>query len=145
VIEAEALLGKAEKSGGDTIVVKPGAPYSGGEVVLFTAREKGASIRFRVDAGDGGRRRISARFARASDMGSWRLLVDGTPLGSAIDLYNGEGGLWATHVVPTGEVIFGEVVLAPGDHVLELECAGKGERSSAHFLAVDGFMLAPVE
>jgi len=39
----------------------------------------------------------------------------------------------------------GEVVLAPGDHVLELECAGKGERSSAHFLAVDGFMLAPVE
>ena len=84
-------------------------------------------------------------FARASDLGIYRLLVDGRELGAAVDFHNEQGGWGATHVVPTGEIVFGELDLAAGEHELVLECAGKGARSTGRYLAVDGFMLKPVE
>jgi hypothetical protein len=143
VIEAEGLLEKAERQGGDTMVVRPGEPYSDGAVALFLAREKGAWISFPVAVAEGGRVRISGRFARASDMGRYRLLVDGRPLGAEIDFHNDEGGQWATHVVPTGEIVFGEIELPAGEHRLRFECTGKAEKSAGHFLAVDGISVAP--
>ena len=145
LVEAEDLLEKAESGGGDASIVKPGAPFSRGGVVLLLAREKGAWITFRVDAGAGGRLRIGGHFARASDLGKYRLLVDGTPLGEETDFHNDEGGGGPTHVVPTGEVIFGILELTPGRHELKLECVGKNERSTGHFLAVDGFFLEPAK
>jgi len=145
LIEAEALIESARQSGGQAVVVKPGAPYSRGEVALFRAREAGAWIVFRIPVAEGGRRQIGGRFARASDLGQYRLFVDGKPLGPPMDFYNGEGGAPPTHVVPTDEIIFGALDLPAGEHELRFECTGKNERSAGHFLAADGFVLRPVK
>ena len=72
------------------------------------------------------------------------MLVDDQPLGTEMDFHNDEGGGGATHVVPTGEVRIGEVELSSGTHEFKLQCMGKNPRSTAHFLAVDGFLVAPV-
>ena len=145
LIEAEVLLDQAQRHGGDAVVVKPGAPFSAGNVALFRALDKGAWITFPVRLDAGGRVRISGYFARASDLGRFQLLVDGKPLGAETDFHNDEGGGGATHVVPTGEVVFGELDLPPGKHEVKFECTGKNARSTAHFLAVDGFSLKPAK
>jgi len=141
LIEAEALIEKARQSGGETVTVSPGAPYSRGEVALFRAREAGAWIAFRVPVQASGRVQISGRFARASDLGRYRLLVDNQPLGDPVDFYNGEGGSPPTHVIPTDEIVFGALELSAGEHELKFECLGKNELSTGHFLAADGFRL----
>jgi hypothetical protein len=141
LVEAEGLLEKARQSGGQVVVVKPGAPYSRGEVALFRAREVGAWVSFSIPVRETGRLQIGGRFARASDLGQYRLLVDGKPLGARMDFYNGEGGASPTHVIPTDEVVFGTLELAAGEHELKFECMGKHNRSTGHFLAVDGFLL----
>jgi hypothetical protein len=142
-VEAEDCLEKAGKSGGETMIVRPGAPYGKGAVAVFFAKGAGSWISFRVRVEKAGRWRIGCYFARASDMGRYRLQVDESALGPETDFYNGEGGWGQTHVVPTGEIVFGELELAAGEHELKLECLGKGDRSSGHFLAVDAFTLKP--
>jgi hypothetical protein len=145
LIEAEDLLETAKRRGGDAVVVRPGAPFSGGSVALFRAQEKGAWITFPIKVGTGGRTRIGGHFARASDLGKFQFLVDEKPLGAELDFHNDEGGGGATHVAPTGEMIFGELDLSPGNHEFRFECVGKNARSTAHFLAVDGFSVKPAK
>jgi len=145
VVEAEALIDKARSSGEPTLVVRPGAPYSRGAVVLFRAEKRGDWIAFRVPVAEAGRVQISARFARASDLGQYRLLVDGQQVGRPVDFYNGQGGSGPTHVVPTDELLFGVLELRAGERELKLECVGKNEGSTGYFLAVDGFSLEPVK
>jgi hypothetical protein len=145
VIEAEALIEKARQSGDPAVVVTPGAPYSRGEVALYRARETGDWIAFRIPVREAGRWHLGGRFARASDLGEYRLLVDGKPVGDAIDFYNGEGGAPPTHVIPTDEIVFGTLELAAGEHEFKFECTGKNARSTGHFLAADGFILKPVK
>ena len=115
-----ATIENARQSGGQTVLVRPGAPYSRGEVALFQARETGAWIAFGLPVQEAGRWHVSGRFARASDLGQYRLLVDGQPLGVPVDFYNGEGGAPPSHVVPTDEIVFGTAALAAGEH--ELKC-----------------------
>jgi hypothetical protein len=47
--------------------------------------------------------------------------------------------------VATGEIVFGEIELPAGEHRLRFECTGKNERSTGHFLAVDGLSVAPAK
>jgi hypothetical protein len=144
VIEAEGLLQKSARTGGEATMVEPGSPYSRGAVAVFFARTADAAITFPVQVKQSGRYRIAAYFARASDLGRYRLRVNGRLLGPEVDFYNGEGGWGATHVVPTGEIVFGELDLPAGENKLRFECAGKSDRSTGHYLAVDGFSMTPV-
>jgi len=145
LIEAETLLENARHSDQEVVVVKPGAPFSRGEVALFRAREIGDWIAFRVPVKEAGHMQIIGRFARASDLGRYRLLVDGQPLGEPVDFHNGEGGAPPTHVIPTGDIVFGAVELTAGEHKLKFECLGKHAHATGHFLAVDGFFLHPAK
>ena len=58
------------------------------------------------------------------------------------DLATG-GAVLARGTSGFGTPVAGELDLAAGDHVLKLECLGKGERSAGHFLAIDAFTLKP--
>jgi hypothetical protein len=108
---------------------------------LFRGGKAGDWVAFRVPVPQAGRFQISGHFARASDLGRYRLLVDGTPLGNSVDFYNGQGGTGATHVIPTGELNLGALELAVGEHELKFECVGKNDQATGHFLAADGFLL----
>jgi hypothetical protein len=144
-IEAEDLFEKSRREGGETVVVRPGAPYGKGAVAVFLAKDRDAWISFRVPVEKAGRWRIGGHFARASDLGRYQLLVNGRKLGPSIDFFNGKDGFGPTHVVPTGEIVFGEVDLEAGECEVKFQCLGKGERSSGLFLAVDALTLRPVE
>ena len=144
-IEAEDLLETSGRDGGETVVVRLGSPYGKGALALFTAKSEDAWISFNVPVEKEGRWRIGGYFARASDLGRYQLLVNGQTLGPSIDFFNGDEGLGPTHVVPTGEIVFGEVDLKAGQCELKFQCLGKGEGSSGLFLAVDAFALKPVE
>jgi hypothetical protein len=144
-IEAEDLLEKSRRSGGEMMIVSPGAPYGKGTLAVFVAKDASAWISFRVRVEKSGRWRIGGYFARASDMGRYQLLVGGRALGPVIDFFNGAGGLAPSHVAPTGEIVFGELDLEQGECELKFECRGRGEHSSGHFLAVDAFTLHRVE
>jgi hypothetical protein len=141
LIEAEGLLATTIRKGGDAIVVRPGASFSRGEVALFYAKEKGASIVFKIQVATAGRKRVSGYFARACDLGKYCLRIDGRPLGPELDFYNGEGGTGSTNVVETGEIVFGELELAAGEHLIEFECLGKHEKATGSYLAVDGLAI----
>jgi hypothetical protein len=141
LVEAELLIEKARQSGGSMVIVRPGPPFSRGEVTLFRGSKAGDWVAFRVPVPQAGRVQIAGRFARASDLGQYRLLVDGSPLGRSVDFYNGQGGTGATHVIPTDELHFGTLELAAGEHELRFECVGKNGESTGHFLAADGFSL----
>jgi len=69
----------------------------------------------------------------------------GQPLGQATDFFNGTDGLGPTHVVPTGEILFGETALEAGDCELKFQCLGKSDASTGFFLAIDALMLKRVE
>jgi hypothetical protein len=127
------------------VAVNLGAPYSRGGLALFRARQVGAWISFRLPVPEAGPLEIGGHFARASDLGQYRLLVDGEPLGLPVDFYNGAGGTGPTHVVPTNEIVFGALELRAGEHAFKFECVGKNDRSTGHFLAVDGILLRPVK
>jgi len=144
LIEAEDLIERTTRFGGNVAAVRPGTPFSRGAVAVLFATSADAWIVFPIRVEAAGRFRIGAHLARASDLGRWRLSIDGRPLGPEVDLYNGQGGHGPTHVIPTGEVIFGEIDLTAGEHELKFQCVGKNERSSGHFFAADGFVLQPV-
>lgn len=144
-VEAEDLLNKSRHEGGETTVVRPGASYGRGAVVVFLPKSGNASLSFRLPVEKAGRWRISGRFARASDMGRYQLFVNGRELSAPTDFFNDDAGLGPTHVVPTGEIVFGETDLEAGECELKFQCIGKAGRSGGFFLAVDALALQLVQ
>jgi hypothetical protein len=144
-VEAEDLLDKSRREGGDALAIRLGAPYGKGTLVAFVPKDGKAWISFRVPVKQAGRWRIGGHFARASDLGSYQLLVNGQPLGKPTDFFNGTDGLGPTHVVPTGEIVFGETALEAGECELKFQCLGKSDRSTGFFLAIDALLLKPVK
>lgn len=141
LIEAELLLTNARHHGGEVLPIDSGRSYSRGRLVLFRATGPRSWLAFRIEVEKAGKYQVRGRFARASDMGRYRLVVDSKVVGEPTNFYNGTGGSGPTHVVPSGDVAFGEIELTKGEHEFKLECVGKDEQSTGHFLGVDGFAL----
>jgi len=105
---------------------------------LFCPGQDGASVEFALDVDRTAPYRVHLYATRAPDYGTVRVLLDGKPLGEALDLYS-------PTVDPTGEIDMGEASLQAGPHTLRFEVAGKSEASSGYHFGLDAIALRPMD
>jgi len=142
-IDVEALVAGAQTSGEAVWAARLPGDWSRGRIVIFAAGKVGSFVSFHAPVEREETYRVKVRYAKASDLGTARLSIDGRPQGEPFDSYNREDGWGATHVVGPAEADLGEVDLAAGDHELRFEVVGKNEDSTNCILAIDCIVLTP--
>lgn len=131
-LEAETLEVAANRGCQPSVQQMTGygaAAWSGGQQ-LFVAAGPKASLTLALPIGTDGRYELSLFATRAPDFGAVQVLLDGKPLGKAIDLY-------APEVVPTARLVLGIADLAAGKHALEFRIAGKSPASTGYHFGLD--------
>ena len=91
--------------------------WSNDSWLLLRFGEKG-SIRLTVPVAEAGLHRLDVYTAMAQDFGKVRFSLNGEPLGGPVDAY-------APRTVPSGRISLDTVNLAAGDHMLQIDVAGK--------------------
>ncbi|MBI1853425.1 MAG: DUF2961 domain-containing protein [Planctomycetes bacterium] len=134
VIEGKTLLASAKASGGSTNLQK-GAPWTGDGQVFFDAKGEGSSLtlNFTVAAAEDARSRTVLAVTHSYDFGIYRITLDGAPVGEPIDFYS--------PTVEVHDLTLSEAALAPGAHVVRLDCVGKNATSTGTKLGVDSVRL----
>ena len=98
----------------------------------------GETVKLRLPAPSEGKFKLSARMTTARDYGIHQFAVNGTNVGTPVDLYTEE-------VRPTDLKEIGVVELKKGDNEMELTVTGRNEKSSGYLLGIDYVVLTPVE
>ena len=111
--------------------------FSRGAQLWLKGKEVGAFIETAFELEDSGRFAMKIHFCRSWDYGMVQVLLDGKPLGEAIDLYQPK-------IVPSGPVDLGIFSLDSGSHRLKFLMTGRNPRSAGYFLGVDGVTLQPM-
>ncbi len=108
---------------------------SGNAQVTLTNQDVGTRLTLRFNVPASGAYNLTARLVRGASSGIVQPLVDGRPLGSAIDLHAAEAGYV--------ETLLGRVELARGDHTFTLTVTGKAEASGGLGAGLDYVSLEP--
>lgn len=132
VIEASALRASLRRSPGE-LVIQKGHPFTGEGQLFFKAEGPGAFLEFDFAVPEGSPRALFLRLTRSYDYGRYRILLDGKQVVAALDLYS-KNTLVRDQVLQPLRV-------APGAHVIRLECLGQHPESAAHWLGLDSVRL----
>ncbi len=132
VIEGRDLLAAA-KSVGTGLSLQAGAPWTGEGQLFIDAGSEKAWVETRFSVPEGLMHRPVLAVTHSYDFGVWRVLLDGSAIGEPIDFYS--------KTVELEEHALSEAPLAPGEHVLRLECTGKNSASKGFKLGVDSVRL----
>ena len=102
--------------------------WSGGSQLWWTGAKPGDQLTLALPVASAGTYNIAAVLTRAPDYGVMRFLLDGRPLGSAIDCFG-------STVTATPELVLGKATLTAGDHRLTLEITGANPQAIKAFMA----------
>ena len=97
----------------------------------------GRTLTLNLPAPAAGEYEVIAHLTKAKDYGNVQVMLDTTPIGSVINLYDPE-------VRPTGPISLGRVRLRAGPNVIRINIAGKDPRSMGYLVGVDAFVLKPL-
>ncbi|MGA2111159.1 MAG: hypothetical protein ABSG98_03280 [Anaerolineales bacterium] len=109
-------------------------PRWSGDKQLFSNAQPNSVIGFSVSVGGAGKYQLNLYATMAPDYGKIQTLVDGSPLGPAIDLY-------APIVLPSGRIPIGTIDLAAGTHALSFRVVGKNAASINYSVGLNAFTL----
>ncbi|MCC6971741.1 MAG: DUF2961 domain-containing protein [Phycisphaerales bacterium] len=132
VIGGKELLAKA-KAKDAALWLQAGALWTGEGQLFIDAKGEGASVETTFSVPAGLVHRPVLAVTHSYDFGTWRVLIDGAPVGEPIDFYSKD--------VDVQEHVLSEEPLAPGEHTLRLECVGKDRASQGFKLGVDSVRL----
>jgi hypothetical protein len=111
--------------------------WSNSSQLWWTDAKPGDRLDLALPVAKSGNYQISAQLTKARDYGVVQVYVDGSKLGSPIDLYNSE-------VVPTGPLKLGTQTLTAGDHKLTFEITGANAAEvKAYMVGFDYVKLDP--
>ena len=112
--------------------------WSGDSQLWWTGGKPGSRLDLALPASKRGSYELEVVMTRARDYGIVNLALDGTPLGSSIDLYN------APHVVTTGVLTFDAPDLDEGTHTLSVTLSGANPQAIKSFMfGLDYVRLVP--
>lgn len=131
-IEGAAMLPLASTEGGEASL-QPGGFWTGDGQVFFDAQGVGSWIELPFDVPFLQRRRLVVAMTRSYDYGVYRILLDGEEVSPPADFFSPE--------IDVREVQLGDRELAPGRHILRLECTGSNPNSTGFKLGIDAVRL----
>ena len=138
VLEGESLkILSGRELGPQMLEPNDVSKWSGDAQLWWRPETVGAKLELEVPVTKAGKYRMIVRCTKARDYGIVQSAMDGTKLGTPIDLYEG-------NVVPTDPIDLGVVTLTAGAHVLSFEVTGKNSASSKFFFGLDYLKLVPV-
>jgi hypothetical protein len=140
-IEAERLILTAKTSGKPLSVARHGGKWSAGRMLWFRADVPGDSLSIQVPVQEAGRHEVLMTLVKATDFGTFQLLIDGKAVGRPFDAYNGTGGEGPTHVLKAEEVSFGLADLDAGSHTFEFRLVGKNKAATYYMVGIDYILL----
>jgi Protein of unknown function (DUF2961) len=114
-----------------------GGGWSDEHQLFWQATSVGQSIAVKIPAQKPGKYMLKARFTKAQDYGIFQLNLNGTDVGSAIDLYSNA-------VTPATLIDVGMVTLTDAEPVLKVTVNGKNASSHGYFFGLDYLKLVPV-
>ena len=132
VIEGRALMDGAATNMAE-LSLQAGQPWTGEGQLFINGRGEGSSVEVRFFVTEAGAHRAVVPVTHSYDFGMYRVLLDGKPLGEAVDFYSKN--------VDVQEIVIAEAGLAPGAHTLTFECVGKNAASTGYKLGVDSVRL----
>ncbi|MGL4943151.1 MAG: glycoside hydrolase family 172 protein [Thermoguttaceae bacterium] len=98
----------------------------------WTGTNNGDKLALNVKLPKDGKQKLVVQCTKARDYGVAQFWLNGKKVGEPIDFYN-DG------VIPTGEIVVGEVDAKAGDYTLEVEIVGKNEKSVGTMFGLDWF------
>ncbi|MFQ5506291.1 MAG: hypothetical protein ACE5F1_16100, partial [Planctomycetota bacterium] len=107
--------------------------WTGEGQLFFRATEEDSFLEVGFEVPKKEYRALVLPLTRSYDYGIYRILLDGKPLVSRIDLYDAE-----TRVL---EKSLGSYTLEPGPHRLRFELCGKNPLSRGYYLGLDSVRL----
>ena len=134
LINLRAVGGSVQRQGMDWA----GPQWSGGHHLFFQAGGEGASVAGDFYVAESGRYEVLAYYTLAPDYGTVQFLLDGVPLGDAVDGY-------APGVQRAGPLTLGTVDLAAGEHTFAVQVVGRNAASRGYFAGLDLLELKRVE
>jgi len=123
------------------------------DLLFLSAQGAGSRIEIPFDVAQGGRYELLAQVAHSPDYGTYRVLLDGKPMGPQTELEHEPGANMGGGVVVNGyhtelyvaeDHVLGWPELQAGRHWLAFECTGKDFRSSGYHLGIDTLILSKV-
>lgn len=138
-IDAAPLLDRAKTSGNVKPSLQSGGLWSGEGQIFWTNTDPAAWLEVPFTVDSSGRYGLKLDMTRSFDYGTFRILLDGKPVGPPRDLYAAR---------PRVEALpLGAVNLTKGEHVLRFETAGANSSSQlrsggpGYYLGFDGIIL----
>ncbi len=102
--------------------------WSNDAQLFWTGGKPGAKLTLTVEVPEIAKYDVAAAFTVARDYGQIQVSLNGTPIGPALDLFNG------TDVKTTGLVSLGSHSLRAGSHELTIEITGANEAAVQKFM-----------
>ena len=140
VLEAEDLTVVSVDAGtAKWQYLKPqnGTFWSSNAQVWWSNAGIGNKININVPVSETGDYQISMRFTKASDYGIFKFSMNGSPIGSPVDLYSSALGT-------SDELKFSTVHLKAGDNILTAVITGKNALSTSYMFGLDYIRLSQV-
>jgi hypothetical protein len=131
VIEGESLLPDAKATEGPIERQELGG-LSGGAHLWWRPSKDGQSLDVPFTVAEAGRYELLALLTKSWDYGTYRIELDGRPVGGPVDLY-------APSSAPE-ERFLGQFDLNAGRHVLTFHNAGKNPASQGYLFGLDGIL-----
>lgn len=133
VVEGKELMSSAKSTDAE-LILQGGALWTGEGQVFIAATGKGSAVetKFQVPQ-DAGMHRAVLALTRAPDYGTYRVILDGTPLATEFDGY--------AKIIDVQEITLATDALAAGEHMLRLECTGKSSDSTGFKAGLDSIRL----
>ncbi|HNS00491.1 MAG TPA: DUF2961 domain-containing protein [Planctomycetota bacterium] len=107
--------------------------YEKGQILYKPPTAEDAWIELAFEVREKEPRRLLLVMTRSYDFGSYRATLNGVKLGEVMDFYNADTDRWEYHLL--------DFWPDPGVYTLRLECAGKNQLSTAHWLGIESVRL----
>ncbi len=112
--------------------------WSGGSQLWWIPDEPNGTLESTVQVPTAGTYEVTAYLTTAPDYGTFRLDVNGQPIGGEMSLYSEE-------VSESGPIPLGNIRLKAGPNVFKVVNTGKDSRSTGHMFGLDAIVMKPVD
>jgi hypothetical protein len=141
-VEAEDLQPTAKATSGgiwahDMPQPEKGVFWSGGNVLSWYPSQDGAEMTLQIPCATDGMFHLVARMVTGPDEGTVQFILDGKPVGAAVDLYSPK--------MTPREVSLDTLTLKAGTIPLVLKLEGKNPASTGLVVGIDAFILRPLQ
>lgn len=107
--------------------------YEGDQLLYMPSKAEGSYLEIPFEVKTKEPRRLLLNLTKSYDFGIYKVTLNGIPVGGPIDLYSAE--------VANAEVPLLDFWPEPGKYTIRLECVGKNERSTGHYLGIESVRL----